>query len=93
MTIPAKLQSYMACGMPIIAAAGGETARVISEAKCGVVSKLRNAEALSNLTQELRGKTMEERMTMKKNARKYYEKYFGRPELLNIMDNFLNSQI
>ena len=26
MTIPAKLQSYMACGMPIIAAAQGETA-------------------------------------------------------------------
>ena len=31
-TIPAKLQSYMACGKMIIAAAGGETRRIIGEA-------------------------------------------------------------
>ena len=36
MTIPAKLQSYMACGMPIIAVADGETKRIIEEATpCG----------------------------------------------------------
>lgn len=35
-TIPAKLQSYMACGMPIVAAAKGETEKIISEAKCGL---------------------------------------------------------
>lgn len=35
-TIPAKLQSYMACGMPIIASAEGETERIIKEAECGV---------------------------------------------------------
>lgn len=35
-TIPAKLQSYMACGMPILASASGETKRIIEEAKCGI---------------------------------------------------------
>ena len=35
MTIPAKLQSYMACGKMIIAVAGGETRRIIEEADCG----------------------------------------------------------
>lgn len=39
MTIPAKLQSYMACGMPIIAAAKGETQRIIEKAKCGIIFK------------------------------------------------------
>ena len=39
MTIPAKLQSYMACGMPILAVAGGETKRIVEEAECGVVCK------------------------------------------------------
>ena len=34
-TIPAKLQSYLACGMPIIAAASGETKNIIAEAKAG----------------------------------------------------------
>ena len=35
-TIPAKLQSYMACGMPIIAVADGETKRIVEEANCGL---------------------------------------------------------
>lgn len=34
-TIPAKLQSYMACGMPIIASANGENKRIVAEANVG----------------------------------------------------------
>lgn len=42
-TIPAKLQSYMACGMPILASASGETKRIIEEAKCGICCNLGDA--------------------------------------------------
>lgn len=45
-TIPAKLQSYMACGMPVIASADGETKRVIEEARCGVVTSIGRASEL-----------------------------------------------
>ncbi|MBQ4617819.1 MAG: glycosyltransferase family 4 protein [Clostridia bacterium] len=45
-TIPAKLQSYMACAMPILAAAGGETERVVNEAACGVCCAVGDAKAL-----------------------------------------------
>lgn len=41
-TIPAKLQSYMACGKAILALAGGETARIVEEADCGVCVRLEN---------------------------------------------------
>lgn len=61
-TIPAKLQSYMACGMPVIAAANGETARIIKEAECGIcvcvgdfeklAEKIANIEEKANLKQE-----------------------------------------
>lgn len=47
-TIPAKLQSYMACGMPIIAVANGETKRIIEEARCGICSQIGNIYELSN---------------------------------------------
>lgn len=47
MTIPAKLQSYMACGMPILASAEGETQWVIDEAQCGICTPLGDAEKLS----------------------------------------------
>ncbi len=47
MTIPAKLQSYMACGKMILAAAGGETRRIIEEADCGVCVDSGDEEAFS----------------------------------------------
>lgn len=46
-TIPAKLQSYMACGMPVVAAAQGETARIIEESGCGLYCRLGDATQLS----------------------------------------------
>ena len=36
MMLPAKLQTYLACGAPILAAAGGESAELIQNARCGV---------------------------------------------------------
>lgn len=39
-TIPAKLQSYMACGKAILALAGGETARIVEEADCGICVRM-----------------------------------------------------
>ena len=38
MTIPAKLQTYLVRGTPIVAAAGGESKRIIENAQCGLVS-------------------------------------------------------
>lgn len=46
-TIPAKLQSYMACGKAILALAGGETARIVKEADCGMVVALERIVASS----------------------------------------------
>ncbi len=39
LTLPAKVQSYMAAGKPIIACANGEIANVINEAGCGFCAK------------------------------------------------------
>ena len=47
-TIPAKLQSYLACGRAIIASVSGETERVITEADCSVCCEIGNAVDLAN---------------------------------------------
>lgn len=39
MTLPAKLQTYMACGVPIIGCVSGEGKRVIEESHAGIVSE------------------------------------------------------
>lgn len=74
MTLPAKLQSYMACGTPIIAAAGGESANVISEAQCGFVCE-QDAVALSNMIRNV-VLTSTDREKMRVNARKYFDEHF-----------------
>lgn len=85
-TIPAKLQSYMACGMPIIASAEGETERIIKEADCGVCCAIGDAKRLSEsiksmMKSDLRG--------MANRSREYFEKYFDKQMLMNQMEEYL----
>lgn len=86
-TIPAKIQSYMACGMPILAAACGETERVISEADCGVCCRLGDEAALVEGIQELR---KADRIKMSANARAYFEKNFQKKRLMDEMDVYFH---
>ena len=87
-TIPAKLQSYMACGMPILACATGETERIVKEADCGVCSPIGDANALAAATAALvRDARIEE---YGKNARAYFETHFDKKMLLDRFDECVN---
>lgn len=85
-TIPAKLQSYMACGMPIIAAASGETKRIIEEAQCGICSAIGEAEELARAIKMMIDMPSLEQM--EKNSLNYYNRKFSKKELLNRMDQY-----
>ena len=86
-TIPAKLQSYMACGKAIIASASGETKRVIDEAGCGICTEIGNAEALSDGIQELMELNSRE---LGKKSREYFEAHFDKKKLMDEMESFIN---
>ncbi|WP_201319217.1 glycosyltransferase family 4 protein [Paenibacillus sp. EPM92] len=86
MTIPAKLQSYMACGIPIIASADGETSRIINESKAGLSSPAGDAQKLSEIIIELSSKSSKELQELGVNSRSYYDKNFNKEVLLNRMD-------
>ena len=86
-TIPAKLQSYMACGMPVIASAQGETKRVVEEAKCGVCSTIGDAEELSEKIKEMMKEDLSE---LGKNSREYFKKNFDKKMLMDQMDEYLS---
>lgn len=88
MTIPAKLQSYMACGMPILASAIGETKRIIEEAGCGVCCEIGVSSALVDRIYYIIS-NKHELKAMGDNARKYYEMHFDRKELMDYIDEFL----
>ena len=84
-TIPAKLQSYMACGMPVIASAEGETERIIGEADCGICSRIGDSEALADsieriITEDVKG--------MREKSRTYFEKYFDKKMQMDKMERY-----
>lgn len=90
MTIPAKLQSYMACGIPIIASAEGETVKIIKEANAGICVPPGDADKLAKIIIELSVKSNEELKKIGNNARYYYNSNFNKEELLNKMDIYFN---
>lgn len=85
-TIPAKLQSYMACAMPVVAAAKGETERLLQEANCGICTPIGDAKALAEGI--LAMKTQADLPQLGANARAYFEKNFEKQLL---MDRFQQS--
>lgn len=88
-TIPAKLQSYMACGMPIIASAEGETERIITEAECGVCSAIGDVDKLS---ENIIIMTKDDLNKMRHNSRKYFERNFEKQELMDQIEQYFNRQ-
>lgn len=88
MTIPAKLQSYMACGKAIVASASGETKRIIEEAECGVCTEIGNSEALAK---GILNFIDADYVEMGKKAREYFENHFDKNMLMNEMDSFICS--
>ena len=85
MTIPAKLQSYMACGMPVIASAEGETERIIREAKCGICTPLGDSGKLANAILSMQGKDLKQ---FGINSREYFLAHFEKQMLMNEIDQY-----
>lgn len=85
-TIPAKLQSYMACGKAIVASASGETERIITEAGCGVCCEIGNPESLAD---GIRSVMKSDSAAFGKKAREYFEEKFYKKKLMDEMDVFL----
>ncbi len=76
LTLPGKVQSYMAVGKPIIGAIDGETAIVIKEAQCGFCGK---AEDVDGLVNNIRAFIAEgNKYQYGQNAIDYYKRYFNR---------------
>ena len=86
-TIPAKLRSYMACGMPVLAAANGETERIICEAECGYCSPLGDAKELARYIMRMAKEPMEQ---LGRNSRRYFEAHFQKIKLMDQIDRIFS---
>lgn len=77
LTIPSKVQGYLAAGKPIIASLNGEGARVVAEAKAGVACAAGDGVALANAVMDLCALSDDARREMGENGRRYAERNFG----------------
>lgn len=91
LTIPAKVQSYLACGKPVIGSLDGSGAQIIIDAKCGVVSHSEDIVELSKNIKEIISMDKYKLNEMGRNGRYYYEKEFDRKFLLDRLEKILNS--
>ncbi|WET70808.1 glycosyltransferase family 4 protein [Sphingobacterium sp.] len=83
LTIPSKIQSYLACGKPILASLDGEGARIIQEANAGFTSPAENSTELSQNIFKLFGLSNEEREQLGRNGLVYFEREFKREIVLD----------
>ncbi len=92
-TVPNRLQTYMACGKPILASIDGEAARFIQEADCGFVSPANDADAFVSIVEQFLQADQAKHAQWGKNARNYYESNFDRDFLLDRLHQKLSEPI
>lgn len=88
-TVPAKLQSYMATGKPIIGMISGEGNEIIRDANCGYSIPSGDFAGFAKAVKQLNTDS-ESLEIMGKNSRKYYEENFAfkvRKEQINSIIN------
>lgn len=90
MTIPAKLQTYLSVGMPIFGLVDGESKSIIEEANSGLVASLTDTNLQINHIIAFLNKNEEEMSVLRKNSKRYAQKYFDKEQLLKIMDAHFN---
>lgn len=78
MTLPGKVQSYMAAGKPIIGAINGEANKVIKDSNCGFSGMAEASKGLAENVKKFICLSVSQRYQLGTNGRSYYEKYFDR---------------
>jgi glycosyltransferase involved in cell wall biosynthesis len=89
LTIPSKIQSYLACGRPIIATLEGEGARIVVESGAGLVARPEDAESLAHAVLAMARMPVAKRDAMGVAGRRYFEQHFERERLLGQLEGWM----
>lgn len=81
-TIPGKVQAYLASGTPLLGMINGEAARVIQESGAGYACNSGDAQGLAAITQALADASPEQRESMGRAGRNYYEQHYAKGNLM-----------
>ena len=82
LTVPNKVQAYMAASRPILACLNGEGARIVEEAQAGISVPAEDAQALADAVLKLYRMPSEQRAVMGGNGRNYFKAHFEHDKLV-----------
>ena len=91
LTVPAKLQAYVASGKIILAAINGETKSIINEHNIGLACESGDFKSLSENARILKNLSEEQRIKMEKTSRNLYYTSYSKNVLLDNLENIFKS--
>jgi len=89
LTVPGKVQSYLASGKPLIAALDGEGAALVIVAGCGMVSPADDTQALAEVVLRMSALPEAELQTMGARGQAFCQQHFDRTRLLDNLEELL----
>jgi glycosyltransferase involved in cell wall biosynthesis len=90
--LPTKLLEYMAAGRPVVAAAAGQVAELVSSAEAGIVCPPEDAVAVAAAVRRLAANDAEGRR-MGANGRRYVEDHLSRDVMVDQLDRELERML
>lgn len=91
LTVPSKVQFYMAQGKPILAMINGDGADLVNETKCGYVTPANDVDAFVDAINKMYELSKDELNQLGMNGKKYYEENFTKEQrieqLVEILQN------
>jgi len=89
LTMPSKLQGYMAAGKAVIGAINGAAQEVISESKCGVCVNASDSNAMSEVMKDFIDNPNKYK-DCGKNGRDYFKQHYTKDIFMDKLENILN---
>ena len=89
LTIPSKIQAYMASAKPILTMLDGEGNHVVEEAGCGITCNAGNARQLADNVIRLYRMSENERRLMGERGKEYYHKHFEKESVISTIESLL----
>lgn len=91
LTLPGKVQTYMAAGKPIIGAANGEIPQVIEKAQCGFCARAEEPQELADMVRVFLD--TQNKGLLGENARRYYQEHFTRKHFMGHLEGELEEAV
>lgn len=93
LTIPSKIQSYLAAGRPILGALNGEGARIVEESGAGIAVPAEDADALAAAVEQMVASPVEGRTAMGRNGKAYFRRHFHRDQLICQLEDWMQELV